>query len=174
MSRAVDKFKSHTYVPNQFYDYLAKIEDAASGDVDLVILPAMTGDAGNEEALKPAVSVANDAEESYAFDVTLKVMNKAKTKLMEWYNGTLEVKVDITSTSGTIAIDDGEQGGDATENVTFENGVCTFTVTLGGTWAEDDTIKVTVDDSNVGIMGYTVEKNDHFLVKIAADPVGEG
>lgn len=169
--RAIDKFKSHTYVPNQFYDYLAKIEDAASGDVDLVILPAMTGAGGNEAALKPAVSAAND---DYAFDVTLKVMNKAKTDVMKWYNGTMEVKVDITSTKGTIAIDDGDAGAagvDATKNMTFENGVCTFTVTLGGTWAKDDTIKVTVDDSKVGIMGYTVKKNDHFLVKIAADPV---
>jgi hypothetical protein len=97
-------------------------------------------------------------------------MNKAKTKVLEWFNGTREVKVDITSTSGTIAIDDGEQGGDATKNMAFENGVCKFTVTLGGTWAENDTIKVTVDDDNVGIMGYTVEKNNHFLVKVKADP----
>lgn len=165
--RAIDKFKSHTYVPNQFYDYLAKLEDAASGDIDLVILPAMTGAGGNEAALNPAVSAAND---DYAFDVTLKVMNKAKTDVMEWYNGTMEVKVDITTSAGTIAIDDGDQGGDATANMPFENGVCTFTVTLGGTWAENDTIKVTVDDSNAGIMGYTVEKNAHFLVKVAADP----
>lgn len=168
--RAIDQFKSHTYVPNQFYDYLAKLEDAASGDIDLVILPAMTGAAGNEAALKPAVSVANDADDPYTIDVILKVMNKAKTDVMEWYNGTMEVKVDITSTAGTIAIDDGEQGGDATKNMAFENGVCVFTVTLGGTWAENDTIKVTVDDSNAGIMGYTVEKNAHFLVKVAADP----
>lgn len=174
MSRAIDKFKQHTYVPNQFYDYLAKIEDAASGDIDLVILPAMTGAGGNEAALEPTVSEANDTDDVYAFDVSLKVMNKGKTQVMEWYNGTLEVKVDITSTSGTIAIDDGDQGGDATANMTFVNGVCAFTVTLGGAWVKDDTIKVTVDDSNVGIMGYTVEKNAHFLVKIAADPVGEG
>jgi hypothetical protein len=29
-----------------------------------------------------------------------------------------------------------------------------------------------VDDDNVGIMGYTVEKNDHFLVKVKADHAG--
>ncbi len=52
----------------------------------------------------------------------------------------------------------------------FENGVCKFTVTMDGTWAENNTIKVTVDDNNVGIMGYTVEKNDHYLVKVKADP----
>jgi hypothetical protein len=90
-------------------------------------------------------------------------MNKAKTKVLEWFNGTREVKVDITSTSGTIAIDDGEQGSAdvTTKNMAFENGVCKFTITMGGTWAANDTIKVTVDDDNVGIMGYTVEKNNH-------------
>ena len=167
--RYLDYLKRFTYTPNEFYDYLKLLEDAASGDVDLVILPAMTGESGDQPALDPTVTEAND---DYAFDVTLQVMNKAKTKVLEWYNGTLEVKVDITSTSGTIAIDDGEQGGDATKNMTFENGVCKFTVTMDGTWAENDTIKVTVDDSNVGIMGYTVEKNNHFLVKVKANPAG--
>jgi len=59
-----------------------------------------------------------------------------------------------------------------TKNMAFVNGVCKFTVTMGGTWAANDTIKVTVDDSNVGIMGYTVEKNNHYLVKVKADPAG--
>lgn len=167
--RFLDYLKRFTYTPNEFYDHLKGLEDAAGGDVDLVILPAMTGGAGNEPALEPTVTEAND---DYAFDVTLQVMNKAKTKVLEWFNGTLEVKVDITSSSGTIAIDDGTQGGDTTFNLDFENGVGKFTITLGGTWAENDTIKVTVDDSDVGIMGYTVEKNNHYLVKVKADPAG--
>jgi hypothetical protein len=167
--RFLDYLKRFTYTPNEFYDHLKGLEDAAGGDVDLVILPAMTGTPATGPALEPTVSEAND---DYAFDVTLQTMNKAKTKVLEWYNGTLEVKVDITSTSGTIAIDDGTQGGDATFNLDFENGVGKFTVTLGGTWAENDTIKVTVDDDNVGIMGYTVEKNNHYLVKVKADPSG--
>jgi len=168
--RFLDYLKRFTYTPNEFYDYLKLLEDAASGDVDLVILPAMTGTGGNEQALEPTVTESD----GYAFDVTLQIMNKAKTKVQEWFNGTREVKVDITSTSGTIAIDDGEQGGDATKNMTFENGVCKFTVTMDGTWAENETIKVTVDDSNTGIMGYTVEKNNHFLVKVKADPAPGG
>ena len=167
--RKLDYFKRFTYIPNEVYDHLKGLEDAAGGDVDLVILPAMTGTPANGPALEPTVTEAND---DYAFDVTLQVMNKAKTKVLEFYNGTMEVKVDITSTSGTIAIDDGEQGGDATKDMTFENGLCKFTVTLGGTWAADETIKVTVDDSNVGIMGYAVEKNNHFLIKVKADPAG--
>ena len=164
--RYLDYLKRFTYTPNEFYDYLKDFEDAAGGDVDLVILPAMTGDNGDGPAFEPTVTESN----GYAFDVTLQIMNKAKTKVLEWFNGTREVKVDITSDSGTIAIDDGEQGGDATKNMAFENGVCKFTVTLGGTWAADETIKVTVDDDSVGIMGYAVEKNDHFLVKVKADP----
>ena len=163
--RYLDYLKRFTYTPNEFYDYLKGMEDAAGGDVDLVILPAMTGDNGDGPAFEPTVTESN----GYAFDVTLQIMNKAKTKVLEWYNGTLEVKVDKTSTSGTIAIDGGVQGDDATFNLDFENGVGKFTITLGGTWAENDTIKVTVDDSDVGIMGYTVEKNDHFLVEVQAD-----
>ena len=165
--RKLDYFKRFTYIPNEVYDHLKGLEDAAGGDVDLVILPAMTGEPAEGPALEPTVTEAND---EYAFDVTLQIMNKAKTKVLEWFNGSREVKVDITSDAGTIAIDDGEQGGDATFNLAFENGVGKFVIALGGTWAEGDTIKVTVDDSDVGIMGYTVEKNDHFLVEVKADP----
>lgn len=165
--RFLDYLKRFTYTPNEFYDHLKGLEDAAGGDVDLVILPAMTGTPATGPALEPTVTEAND---DYTFDVTLQIMNKAKTKVLEWYNGTLEVKVDKSSTSGTIAIDDGAQGDDATFNLDFENGVSKFAITLGGTWAENDTIKVTVDDSDVGIMGYTVEKNNHFLVEVQADP----
>jgi hypothetical protein len=43
---------------------------------------------------------------------------------------------------------------------------------MDGTWAENDTIKVTVDDSDTRIMGYKVEKNNHFLIKVKADPAG--
>jgi hypothetical protein len=166
--RFLDYLKRFTYTPNEFYDHLKGLEDAAGGDVDLVILPAMTGEAGNGPAYQPTITQSD----GYSFEVTLQVMNKAKTKVLEFFNGTREVKVDITSTAGTIAIDDGEQGGDATKNMAFENGVCKFTVTMGGTWAANDTVKITVDDSDVGIMGYTVEKTNHFLVKVKADPVG--
>jgi hypothetical protein len=165
--RFLDYLKRFTYTPNEFYDYLKGLEDAAGGDIDLVILPAMTGTPATGPALEPTVSEAND---DYVVPVTIQIMNKAKTKVMEWFNGALQVKVDKTSTSGTIAIDDGVQGDDATFNLAFENGVGKFATALGGTWAENDTIKVTVDDDNVGIIGYSVEKNNHFLVEVQADP----
>lgn len=170
--RKLDYYKRFTYIPNEVYEHLKGLEDAAGGDVDLVILPAMTGTPATGPALEPTVTEAND---DYAFDVTLQVMNRAKTKVLEWFNGTREVKVDITTSAGTIAIDDGDQGSagvGVTKNMAFENGVCKFTVTLGGTWAADETIKVTVDDNIVGIMGYPIEKNNHFLIKVKADPAG--
>ncbi len=173
--RFLEYLKRFTYTPNDFYDHLMGMEDAASGDVDLQILPPMTGEAGNEGALKPTVSEAN-AEGGLVVPVEIRVINKTTKKVLEFFNGTREVKIDVTTSAGTIAVDDGDQGeagADATKNMTFENGVCNFNIVLGGTWAENDTIKVTVDDSNVGIMGYTVEKNAHFLVDVDADPVPE-
>ena len=168
--RYLDYLKRFTFTPNEFYDHLKGLEDAAGGDVDLLILPAMTGESGNQPALEPTVSESD----GYAFDVTLQIMNKAKTKVMEWYNGTLEVDVIPDTTDGTIVVNDDETPSDTTvaKNMIFENGVCEFTVTLGGTWAENDTVKVTVDDDNVGIMGYTVKKENHLLVEVQADPSG--
>ena len=160
--RKLDYYKRFTYIPNEVYDHLKGLEDAAGGDVELVILPA--------PALEPTVTEANDG---YAFDVTLQVMNKAKTKVLEWYNGTLKVDVIKNSSAGTIVVNDDETPSTTTvtKNMTFENGVCKFTVTMGGIWAANDTIKVTVDDDDVGIMSYSVEKNDHLLVKVQqADP----
>jgi hypothetical protein len=171
--RFLDYLKRFTYTPNEFYDYLKLLEDAAGGDVELVIFPAMTGTPATGPALEPTATEANDG---YAFDVTLQVMNKAKTKVMEWYNGTLEVDVVPDSSAGTIVVNDDEtpSGTTVTKNMAFVNGVCKFTVTMGDTWAADDTVKVTVDDDDVGIMGYTVEKTNHLLVKVKADPVPGG
>lgn len=168
--RMTDYFKRHTYTPNDFYEYLKGFEDAAGGDVDIQILPAMTGENGDGAALEPTVTEAND---DLAVTVAIQVIKKGTDEVLQFFNGTREVKVDITSTAGTVAIDDGNQGNagaDATKNLAFENGIGGFVITLGGTWAESDTIKLTVDDSNVGIMGYSVEKNNHFLIDVDADP----
>jgi len=169
--RYLDYLKRFTYTPNDFYDYLKLMENAASGDVDLVILPAMTGSGGDEAAFKPTVTDAND---DYTAEVTVNVIN-SEGDILEFYNGTLEIKAVVDSTSGTAAINDGEHGeadADVTADLTFEDGVCAFSVTLGGTWEENDTLKITVDDDDVGIMGYSVEKNDHFLIDVDANPAG--
>jgi len=179
--RYLDYLKRFTYTPNEFYEYLKGLEDAAGGDVDLVILPAMTGESSNQPALKPAlkptVSEANSTENPYVATVAVKLMNKANDKVLEWFNGTRKVTVDISTTDGKIAINDGEFADvntDVTFDLAFENGVGTFTITLGGTWDENETIMVNADkdgsNNSVGIMGYTVKKENHFLVKVQADP----
>ena len=92
--------------------------------------------------------------------------------MVQWHR---KVKVDITTSAGTIAIDDGDQGSagvDVTKNMAFLNGICKFTVTMGGTWVENDTIHVTVDDDSIGIMGYLAGNYNHYLVKVKADPAG--
>lgn len=61
--RYLDYLKRFTYTPNEFYDHLKGLEDAAGGDVDLVILPAMTGTPATGPALEPTVSEANDCFE---------------------------------------------------------------------------------------------------------------
>lgn len=162
----LDYFKRFTYIPNEVYDHIKIMESAMAGDMAIVIFPAMKGAGSNEPAFEPTVAEAD----GFSFDVTIQLMNKAKSQIHEWFNGKLEVKVDKTSTDGTIAVGEGTQGDDVVADMDFENGVCKFTVTLGGTWEADDTVKVTVDDDNDKIMGYSVEVNDHFLVKVKADP----
>lgn len=172
--RFLDYLKRFTYTPNEFYDHLKGLEDAAGGDVDLVILPAMTGDGKDEAALEPTVAEAN-VEGGLTVPVEIRVIQKTSKDVLGFFNGTREVKVLCASTGGTVAINDGDAGeadADVTANLSFVNGVCAFTVTLGGTWEEDDTVKITVDDSDVGIMGYSVEKNNHFLIEVAANPAG--
>jgi hypothetical protein len=170
--RFLDYLKRFTYTPNEFYDYLKLLEDAASGDVDLVILPAMTGEQANGPALEPTATEAN-VEGGLTVPVEIRAIRKTSGDVLGFFNGTREVKVICASTGGTVAINDeaaGAADADVTADLSFVNGVCKFTVTMGGTWAANDTIKVTVDDDNVGIMGYAVEKNNHYLIKVKADP----
>ena len=174
--RFLDYLKRFTYTPNEFYDHLKGLEDAAGGDVDLVILPAMTGAGGDEAALKPTVAEVNNAENPYVATVVVKLMNKANDTVLEWFNGIRKVTVDVSSTSGTIAIDDNEAGSaseGATFDLSFENGVGTFIITLGGEWAAEETIKINADkdasNNSIGIMSYTVKVENHFLIEVAAD-----
>ena len=170
--RFLDYLKRFTYTPNEFYDHLKGLEDAASGEVDILILPAMTGDGKDEPALEPTVTEAN-VEGGLTVPVEIRAIQKTSKDVLGFFNGTREIKVICDSTAGTVAVNDGDAGAadaDVAVNLSFVNGVCKFTVTLGGTWAENEAVKITVDDGDVGIMGYAVEKNNHFLVEVQADP----
>ena len=172
--RKLDYYKRFTYIPNEVYDYLIAMEDAMAGDIGFVVFPAMTGTSANGPALEVPAGEANDPDTPYVASVTVKLMNQAGTQVMEWFNGTRKVTVDVTSTSGTITIDDGDTpAGETTFDLEFTNGVGTFTIALSNTWAANNTIMVNVDkDDNgnsVGVMGYTVKVENHYLIKIVAD-----
>ena len=168
MSEILKTFRENTFVTKEFNDFLRNLIEGVSGDVDIVITPAMTGAGGDEVALEPTVAEAND---DYVATVRVEVQNDAE-EILEFYNGTLEVKAVVSATNGNVKINDGDFGAndaDVTADLKFEDGVLEFTVTLGGTWVENDDVKITIDDDNVGILGYSVEKNDHFLLDVDAD-----
>lgn len=156
--RYINGLKQHTYTPNEFYDYLAGVEDAMAGDI-AVALPKFkltVTEAGKEPVL----------------DVTLEVQNTAELPY-KWYHGTKEVKLATASTAGTFAVvgEDEAQGTSSKFDLAFENGVATFQVALDGTWAADDTITATFDDDDTKILGVSVEKAEANFLKVEADPV---
>lgn len=158
--RYIETLKQHTYTPNDFYDYLAGVEDAMTGDLAFSL-----------PKLEPIVSEANH-EDGYAVEVEVALVNTAGN-VHGWYHGTKAIALTATSTAGTFAIGDGDQGTTATADLEFENGVATFVLALGGTWAADDTIKATVDDDDTKIMAYSVKEANHALLTVDADPVEE-
>ena len=170
--RVLEGLKQHTYTPNVFYDHLMRIEESMGGDMKLEILPAMTGGANNEAAFDVEESDAN-ATGGYETTVTVKLVND-DGDLHEWYNGKLNVIVVTDTTSGTAAINDGSAGGggaNVNADLEFTNGVLEFDITLGGTWSQvnSDTVKVTVDNSDVKIMNKSVKVENHYLIDIVAD-----
>lgn len=156
--RYIETLKQHTYTPNDYYDYLARVEDAMVGDMAFSL-----------PKLEPIVSEAND---EYVVEVEVTLVNTAGNA-HGWYHGTKAIALTATSTAGTFAIGDGDQGTTATADLEFENGVATLVLVLGGTWAADDTIKATVDNDDTKIMAYSVKKADHALLTVDADPVEE-
>ncbi len=158
--RYIETLKQHTYTPNDYYDYLARVEDAMAGDMQFSL-----------PAIKPYASEANHGD-GYAVEVQVVLVNTAG-EAHDWYHGTKAIALSTTSTDGTFAIgDDGEttQGKTAEAELKFENGVATFVLVLGGTWAADDTITATVDNYDTKIMAYSVKKANHELLKVQADP----
>ena len=171
--RVLEGLKQHTYTPNVFYDHLMRIEESMGGDMKLEILPAMTGQSNNEAAFNVEESDAN-ATGGYETTVTVKLVND-DGDLHEWYNGKLNVLVTPDTTAGTVAINDGSAGDPDTAvnaDLEFANGVLEFDITLGGTWADattPQTVKVSVDNSDVKIMNKSVRIQNHYLIDIVAD-----
>ena len=153
--RYIETLKQHTYTPNDYYDYLARVEDAMAGDMAFSL-----------PKFKPYVSEANH-KDGYAVEVQVTLVNTAG-EAHDWFHGVKEIALSTESTSGTFAIGDDDEATEA--ELKFENGVATFVLVLGGTWAADDTITATVDDDDTKIMAYSVQKANHELLKVQADP----
>ena len=160
MSKA-NEFKQHTYTPNTYYDYLRKWEDAASGDIELNIIPAETD--------KEEIEIQDMDEHTQ--EVTVQVVND-DGDVLDFYNGTLNFQVLNSSTSGTVQINEEDAGGagdNVDEDLTFTEGELKVTLTYGGTWEEADTVKVTVDKDDKDIMGYAVKVENHDILEVKAN-----
>ena len=158
----LEDFRQHTYTPNAFYDYLKGMEQAMSGEVELKITPEETD----------ALEVEKGDMDGYEQEVKVQVVDKDSGEVMRWYNGTLNFQANISSTSGTVAINEESAGGtdtDVDEDLEFTNGELTVKLTYGGTFATADTIKVTVDKDDKDIMGYAVKVQNHDVLDVVTD-----
>ena len=158
--RYIETLKQHTYTPNDYYDYLARVEDAMAGDMQFSL-----------PAIKPYASETNH-EDGYAVEVQVVLVNTAG-EAHDWFHGVKEIALSTESVSGTFAIgddDEATQGKTAEAELKFENGVASILLVLDGTWAADDVIKATVDDDDTKIMAYSVKEANHELLKVQADP----
>lgn len=154
--------KRFTYTPNMFYDHLQLFEDAASGDVKINIIPAET----DKQEIE-----ASDMD-GHEQEVTVQVVND-DGDVLEFYNGELNFQVvNGSSSGGTIKIND-EDPGSANDNVDedleFVNGELKVTLTYGGSWAENETVKVNIDKDDVDIMGYAVKVENHDILEVQAN-----
>lgn len=159
--RKAEYLKRFTYTPNDFYDHLIKIENAMGGDVELNIIPA--------EANKEEIEIQD--MDGHTQEVTVQVVND-DGDVLDFYNGTLNFQVLNSSTSGTVQINEEDAGGagaNVDEDLTFTEGELKVTLTYGGTWEADDTVKVTVDKDDIDIMGYVVKVENHDVLEVQAD-----
>ena len=159
--RKLEFLKRFTYTPNDFYDYQMKVENAMSGDVELNIIPA--------EADKEEIEIQD--MDGHTQEVTVQVVND-DGDVLDFYNGELNFQVVTDTTSGTVAINDedpGNGGANVDEDLKFAAGELKVTLTYGGTWEENDTVKVTVDKDDVDIMGYAVKVENHDILEVQAN-----
>ena len=157
--RKLDYYKRFTYIPNEVYEHLKGLEDAAGGDVKLNILPA------------DPLEVAPGDMDGFVQDVTVQVVNNAD-EVLTWYNGILNVKAVNGSDSGTIAIneeDPGTAGADVDEDLQFENGILKLKLTYGGTWVDEEDVALTVAGDNKTICGYAVKVEEHDILTVAEE-----
>lgn len=139
------RFRQHTYVTPEFFDYLdVLVEAMESGITPTVVSPGTA--IGSSAA---AINAAIVADGLYSYSVAVKVCG-ADGEILNGFDGEkLSVSVTKSSTGGTVAI-----VGGLTE-VEFAKGIATFNVVYTGTWAAADTatIKIGYGDSADSVLG---------------------
>jgi hypothetical protein len=159
--RFFEYLKRFTYTPNEFYDYLMGIEDLIYGDIDaLVVAPPMTGAGGDEQA----VTLAPANAKGYTQEVVVKIVNSNGDVIQPIDGKVLEVTLTKSSAAGTIKLN-GETYVSKVD-LEFVRGVCAFTVELGGTWAADDYVKVSLSTDAGGLLTTPETVTDHYLIKV--------
>lgn len=164
--RFLEYLKRFTYTPNEFYDYLMGVEDLIYGDIDgLVVSPAMTG-AGSDEQ---AVTLTPDNAKGYTQEVVVGIVNSNGDVIQPVDGKVLEVTLTKSSTAGTLKLN-GETYASKVD-LEFARGVCAFTVELGGTWAANDYVKVTLSTDAGGLLTTPETVTNHYLIKVVT-PAG--
>lgn len=160
--RKSEFFKRHTYTPNSFYDYMARIEDAMSGDIETAnIIPA------EADKFEPT---AAEATAGVTYDIVAQCVNSDGDP-HTWFNGTYEIEVVVDASDGNVSVNGGDFGGDDTNvdaDVEFVAGEAKFTVTLGGTWVVGDDVKVNVPKGATDILGVAFRVQNHDIVEVQA------
>lgn len=163
--RKSEYFKRHTYTPNEFYNVLARMEDAMSGDVATAnIIPAEV------DKFEPAATPAS-GDPGPTYTITIQAEN-SNGDILTWYNRTHEIEVVVTADDGNVSINGGSFGSNNTNvdaDIDFVNGVATFTITLGGAWAAADKVEITCPKTDIKILGEDFQVTTHEVIGVVAD-----
>lgn len=147
----LEAFKKHTYTPNEFYGDLGKFITQITSQDFLVKfgMVAMTG-----------VVLAN-INAGMTQDIVLRLGDSDGIE-HDWFNGDLAVAF-VTSADGVA----GDADGAPIIKATFVKGVAQFTVYYSGTFANAETVTLTVGTSDV-VMGKTLTAKAGVILTVEA------
>lgn len=134
---SINKFRQHTYTPNEYYDYLRQVELGMSGDIEVGFL--------SEKLEGVELDGTSLTVDSQTVDVALV---DDEGNVHEWFDG--ELAVEITTSENGVA-DDGD--GNAITSVDLVDGVGEIEIHYSGDWDAGETVSVKVGD-NDEILGY--------------------
>lgn len=142
--------KQHTYTPNSFYaNMITFLIQILNGDFNIEIDVTAVTD--------KSLTDMNAGTESQ--EITLN-LNDGDGNVHDWFNGDLTVAF-TTSDSGVA----GDSEASAITSATFVNGVATFTVYYSGTFVNDETVTLTVGDSDT-LLGFSLTNAEEVILTV--------